>query len=134
MNRDVCSRVIRLADKFNWVHGPKNIRHRIGQDCFLSAVIETYYPRSYHNYAVLLEDDIELSPFYYIWSKYIVLKYRYGPDKIHSKRMYGISLYNQKYMEFPLSGHKKFHPEQVFNNTRYNAQKVETPCIFDYTN
>ncbi|CAJ0840811.1 4911_t:CDS:2, partial [Entrophospora sp. SA101] len=95
---------------------------KVGQGGLLPAVVEAYYPYNDHDYAVLLEDDTELSPFYYIWSKYIVLKYKYGPDKIHSKRMYGISLYSPKHMELTLSGHKKFYPEQVFNNTKYDVR------------
>nr|CAG8622142.1 12623_t:CDS:2 [Entrophospora candida] len=122
MDKGASPHIVKLADKFNWDHGSKNIRRRVGQGGLLPAVVEAYYPYNDHDYAVLLEDDTELSPFYYIWSKYIVLKYKYGPDKIHSKRMYGISLYSPKHMELTLPGRKKFYPEQVFNNTKYDVR------------
>nr|CAG8619006.1 11766_t:CDS:2 [Entrophospora candida] len=85
-------------------------------------VAEAYYPYSNHDHTVLLEDDIEIITLLLYLVKYIALKYIYDPDKVHSNRMYGISLYNPKHTELPLPGRKKFYPEQVFGNTRYDVR------------
>ncbi|GBC05457.1 hypothetical protein RclHR1_06230017 [Rhizophagus clarus] len=91
-----------FCSKFLWNHGSKNVRHRIVQGKLIPMVIESYYPNDYNDYGLLLDDDVEVSPFYYIWVKYSILKYRYGPDK--SQRLFGISLYGQRYMELNMFG------------------------------
>ncbi|CAJ0844635.1 17116_t:CDS:10 [Entrophospora sp. SA101] len=60
-------------------------------------VAKAYYPYSNHDHTVLLEDDIEIITLLLYLVKYIALKYIYGPDK-------------------------KFYPEQVFDNTRYDVR------------
>ncbi|CAJ0644581.1 7725_t:CDS:2 [Entrophospora sp. SA101] len=131
MDRGADNLTIELSNTFKWGHGMKNIRHRVVQGGLLPAVVEAYYPYDYNDYALILEDDIELSPFHYLWSKYAILKYRYGPDRAYSKRLYGLSLYNQKNMELPLPGRKKFFPELVLENTKYDIRSpylCQVPC------
>ncbi|CAG8790757.1 5032_t:CDS:1, partial [Dentiscutata erythropus] len=75
--------------------------------------------------------DIEVSPFYYIWAKYTVLKYRYGIDQNLVGRMFGISLYNIKMNEFNLTGRKKFQPAEILEDTIYSNQSPylsQVPC------
>ncbi|CAH1761905.1 9291_t:CDS:2, partial [Entrophospora sp. SA101] len=64
-------------------------------------VAKAYYPYSNHDHTVLLEDDIEIITLLLYLVKYIALKYIY---------------------ELPLPGRKKFYPEQVFDNTRYDVR------------
>nr|CAG8437816.1 8489_t:CDS:2 [Entrophospora candida] len=131
MDRGAINQTIELSNTFKWIHGMKKIRHRVVQGGLLPAVVESYYSYDYNDYALLLEDDIELSPFHYLWSKYAILKYRYGPDRAYSKRLYGLSLYNQKNMELPLPGRAKFFPERVLENTKYDIRSpylCQVPC------
>ncbi|CAJ0629190.1 3256_t:CDS:2 [Entrophospora sp. SA101] len=131
MDRGAINQTIELSNTFKWIHGMKKIRHRVVQGGLLPAVVESYYSYDYNDYALLLEDDIELSPFHYLWSKYAILKYRYGPDRAYSKRLYGLSLYNQKNMELPLPGRVKFFPEMVLENTKYDIRSpylCQVPC------
>lgn len=60
----------------SWRHGPLVIRHRVLLGGLLPAVVESWYPSSNNSYAVLLEDDVELSPMFYAWVKMTILRYR----------------------------------------------------------
>ncbi|CAG8569650.1 12874_t:CDS:2 [Cetraspora pellucida] len=122
---------IKYSQTFDWTFGRKNIRHRIVHGGLLSAVIESYYPSDNHDYAVILEDDVELSPFFYIWAKYCVLKYRYGTDRSLSGRMFGVSLYNTKLNELHLPGRRPFNPALALRGTIYPNQSPylsQVPC------
>lgn len=44
----------------DWPHGMKSVHHRIQRGGLISAVTESFHPASPHNYAVFLEDDIEV--------------------------------------------------------------------------
>ncbi|CAG8779913.1 9927_t:CDS:2, partial [Racocetra fulgida] len=101
---------IKYSHAFEWTFGQKNIRYRVIQGGLLSAVVESYYPSDDHDFGVILEDDVELSPFFYLWTKYSILKYRYSTDRNLSGRMFGISLYDTKVSELHLPGRRPFNP------------------------
>ncbi|KAI7869449.1 hypothetical protein BDF14DRAFT_1741728 [Spinellus fusiger] len=67
---------LRLVDHYQWRQGSKILRHRIQKGGLMADVVESWYPNNNHNYAVLLEDDVEVSPLFYCWAKYTLLKYR----------------------------------------------------------
>jgi len=120
-----------LCLKFKWNHGPKHVRHRVVQGGLLPAIIESYYPYDYNDYGVLLEDDIEVSPFYYLWIKYTILKYRYGPDKHFSQRLFGVSLYGQRQMELHMVGRRPYDPESIFRGANLSDRSPylsQIPC------
>lgn len=55
------------------------IHHRIVHGGLLPAVVESWFPKDpLHDYGLLLEDDVEVSPLFYAWVKMCILKYRYG--------------------------------------------------------
>jgi hypothetical protein len=83
---------------FDWVHGSKSIVSHVRQDGLVTAVVESWYPASDHDFAVLLEDDISVSPLWYVYAKLVVLTTRYsrGP---RNARLAGISLYTPRLME-----------------------------------
>ncbi|CAG8590087.1 11411_t:CDS:2 [Dentiscutata heterogama] len=131
MDRGADPVTIKFCQTFKWTFGSKIVRHRVVQGGLLIAVIESYYPIDYNEYAILLEDDVELSPFYYIWAKYSVLKYRYGIDRSLSGRMFGISLYNIKINELNLAGRRPFNPALSLRGTIYPNQSPylsQVPC------
>ncbi|CAG8447526.1 1034_t:CDS:2 [Funneliformis caledonium] len=114
-----------------WPFGQKNIRHRIVQGGLMAAVVESYYPKDDHDYTVLLEDDVELSPYFYTWTKYGILKYRYGPDRVHSSRMYGISYYGSKINELYPPGRRPFDPAIFLEGTNFPFRTPylwQVPC------
>jgi hypothetical protein len=60
----------------NWTRGSTFILHRVVRAGLLPAVVESWYPRSNDSYGILLEDDVEVSPLFYAWAKFAVLRYR----------------------------------------------------------
>ena len=67
---------LRLVSDFEWPHGDVYLHHRIVHGGLMTAVVESWYPRNNDSYAVILEDDVELSPLFYAWVKLTLLQYR----------------------------------------------------------
>ena len=65
-----------LAADLQWEHGTVFVHHRIAHGGLLTAVVESWYPRSNDSYGLLLEDDVEVSPLFYAWLKLALLRYR----------------------------------------------------------
>ncbi|KAI8982091.1 hypothetical protein BDF20DRAFT_864915 [Mycotypha africana] len=87
----------------------KQLRHRIAAAPKNSIFVESWYPSSNHEYAILLNNELELSKFYYIWAKYTILSTRYSSKNTHrNHRLFGISLYSPELLETDLSGRKLF--------------------------
>lgn len=102
-----------LVNSFMWQHGQKVLRHRIRKGGLMPAIVESWYPSNNDEYAVLLEDDIEVSPLFYVWSKYAILKYRYSGNKEAYRLMYGISLYAPRNLELLPAGRVTYDPNDV---------------------
>lgn len=62
--------------QFRWSFGAIHVQHRIISAGLLPAVVEAWYPHDNDSYGVLLEDDVEVSPFFYAWIKIAILRYR----------------------------------------------------------
>ncbi|KAF9154868.1 hypothetical protein DFQ26_009930 [Actinomortierella ambigua] len=118
---------IQMAGSFEWEHGPKLLRHRVRRGGLMLAVVEAWYPEGDHEYAVLLEDDVEVSPLFYSWIKYNILRYRYSPGHHLYHRMFGVSMYSQKFVETHLSGRSPFNPEDIFIETP--EYELRTPFL-----
>ena len=77
-----------VAD-FQWPHGPKFVRARIVHAGLIAVVVESWYPADSNEYAIILEDDIEVSPLFYRWV-------RMALDAYHSAgsptNIFGISI------------------------------------------
>ncbi|ORZ01618.1 hypothetical protein BCR43DRAFT_433908 [Syncephalastrum racemosum] len=111
-------RVTRMyVNSLQWSHGKKLVRHRIRKGGLMPAIIESWYPSSNDNYAVLLEDDVEVSPLFYAWAKYSILQYRYGDSSQNARAlMFGVSLYSPRSVELNPEGRRPFHPDNVLRN------------------
>lgn len=99
-NMDVAvdSRTLYVIDSFNWPHGQKIVRRRIIRGGLIRAVSESWYPASDNDFGLLLEDDIEVSPYYYMWLKYATLQYYYNPN-VHLPELNAIALYTPRVVE-----------------------------------
>jgi len=99
-----------------WVHGPLSVRHRVVLGGLIPAIVESWYPASEDEYAVLLEDDVEVSPMFYAWAKMAVLRYRYGWGKQSgfAGRIFGISLYQPRNIELRPEGRQAWDSREVF--------------------
>ncbi|KFH70962.1 hypothetical protein MVEG_03808 [Podila verticillata NRRL 6337] len=118
---------IQMAGSFQWSFGEKFMRHRVRRGGLMLAVVEAWYPQGNHEYAVLLEDDVEVSPLFYTWIKYNILRYRYSPDSHLYQRMFGVSMYSQKFVETHLAGRAPFNPEDIFIETP--EYELRTPFL-----
>ncbi|KAI9315699.1 hypothetical protein BX666DRAFT_1814995, partial [Dichotomocladium elegans] len=112
-----------FVNTLQWPHGTKYLRHRITKVNQMPIHVESWYPASDHEYAVLLDQNIELSEMFYEWAKYAILKYRYSPstpkDAAH---LMGISLYSPRIIETDANERKLFNPSQILVGAGFDPQ------------
>lgn len=84
-----------------WPFGEASHRLRQKNVGLATAVLESYNPAAGadHEYAVLLEDDIEVSASFYGWLKYTLLAFRHGRQSARDPRLLGVSLYTPRLEE-----------------------------------
>ncbi|KAJ7947826.1 Glycosyl transferase, family 2 [Quillaja saponaria] len=118
---------IRLINSFDWPHGPKTLRRRIIQGGLVRAVSESWYPSSDDDYGLLLEDDIEVSPYYYLWIKYALLVYHYDPQ-VSLPELSSISLYTPRLVEV-VKERPKWNATDFFKRIHPNTPYLhQLPC------
>ncbi|KAG8713980.1 hypothetical protein FRC11_010312 [Ceratobasidium sp. 423] len=109
------------------IDGHVAVRHRIVYAGLMTAVVESWYPHGNHSYGVMLEDDVELSPLFYAWIKFCVLRYRYGTPPGDASQLYGISLYQPKVTELHMQGRRPFNARDIF--AMANIEHPHTPYL-----
>ncbi|KAG2202115.1 hypothetical protein INT47_008087, partial [Mucor saturninus] len=117
-------KTIKAVNGFEWKKGVKNIRHRISGVHPMQIFAEAWYPSNDHEYAVMLDDRIELSNSFYIWLKYNVLKYRYQ-QQTSSSLLFGISLYSPRIIDTDPSGRQLLIPAK-----EHSPYLMQAPCSF----
>ena len=123
-----------LVKDFAWSYGTVTVRHRVKQGGLIPQIIESWYPKDDDSYGVMLEDDIEVSPMFYVWAKWAILKYRYDTkERSRSRGLYGISLYQQNHSEMQLRGPRRvpFDARKVIEAegmTRSSPYLSQIPC------
>ena len=124
MDSKVDDETLLTINQFEWAHGPKVVRRRVIQGGLIRAVSESWYPASDHDFGLLLEDDIEVSPLYYMWIKYALLAYHYDPS-VSIPELSAIALYTPKLVEV-VKERPKWNATDFFRgNTPYLHQ---LPC------
>ncbi|KAH7862531.1 hypothetical protein Vadar_006106 [Vaccinium darrowii] len=127
MDSGVDEATIKAVNSFAWPHGPKIIKRRIIQGGLIRAVSESWYPSSDDDYGLLLEDDIEVSPYYYLWIKYALLAYHYDPE-ISLPELASISLYTPRLVEV-VKERPKWNATDFFKNIHPNTPYLhQLPC------
>ncbi|OVA18063.1 Glycosyl transferase [Macleaya cordata] len=127
MDSKVDAETIRLVNSFEWPHGPKTFRRRIIQGGLIRAVSESWYPSSDNDFGLLLEDDIEVSPYYYLWIKYVLLAYHYDPQ-VSLPELSSISLYTPRLVEV-VKERPKWNATEFFKNIHPNTPYLhQLPC------
>ncbi|SCV74468.1 BQ2448_8107 [Microbotryum intermedium] len=107
----------RLASDLDWPYGTVTVRHRIVLGGLMQAIVESWYPASNDTYGVFLEDDVEVSPMFYGWLKMTILYYRYSMAmRDRSTRLFGVSLYQQKFFELRPEGRQPFDAHLLFES------------------
>ncbi|KAF9078066.1 hypothetical protein BDP27DRAFT_1253079 [Rhodocollybia butyracea] len=110
-----------IINDFRWNHGSMFVHHRVIHGGLLTAVAESWFPHSNDSYGVLLEDDVELSPFFYAWIKMALLRYRYGTNRGKNPQMFGISLYQPKNLELEMAGRRPFNASHILHSANFSA-------------
>ena len=112
-------RVIDVANNFSFTHGTKTVHISPFKKGLKNAWLNAWIPETKHERAIILEDDIELSPAWYTWLKDAWAKY-----KDHDSVM-GISLCREtRIMKVPPGANYK--REIVNNNNPYLYKFVGT--------
>lgn len=119
------SETLRIINSFAWPFGMKLVRRRLSEGGLMHAIVESWYPASRDDYTIILEDDIEVSPLYYIWAKLTLLRYRYTAGE-NEPRLFGISLYTPRLQEMNYP-RKKFFPDTLFTPV-YTPFLWQLPC------
>ncbi|XP_022851003.1 uncharacterized protein LOC111372823 [Olea europaea var. sylvestris] len=127
MDSKVDEATLKLVNSFDWPHGPKILRRRIIQGGLIRAVSESWYPTSDDDFGLLLEDDIEVSPYYYLWIKYALLAYHYDPQ-ISLPELLAISLYTPRLVEV-VKERPKWNATEFFKQIHPNTPYLhQLPC------
>lgn len=92
--------VMQISDEFFWPHGEKRVYYRNIHVGITTQWIEAWFPalettNSQKEFAFFVEDDVEVSQFYYRWLIEAVKTY-YLSSKHDSRLLFGISLQNIK--------------------------------------
>ncbi|OAD02592.1 hypothetical protein MUCCIDRAFT_190162 [Mucor lusitanicus CBS 277.49] len=109
----------KFVNSLQWSIGSKQIRHRISTVHPMQVFAEAWYPSSDHEYAVMLDDRVELSSSFYMWIKYSLLKYRYSQTT--NKHIFGVSLYAPRILDTDPSGRRLLQPSS-------SPYLMQVPC------
>ncbi|GLJ53245.1 hypothetical protein SUGI_1134780 [Cryptomeria japonica] len=127
MDSKVDEETLKIVNSFKWPHGPKHFRRRIIQGGLIRAVSESWFPTSDDDFGLLLEDDIEVSPYYYLWMKYAVLAYHYDPE-VHLPELNSIALYTPRLVEV-VKERPKWNATDFFKEIHPNIPYLhQLPC------
>mmetsp|Transcript_38396 Transcript_38396/g.62889 ORF Transcript_38396/g.62889 Transcript_38396/m.62889 type:complete len:694 (+) Transcript_38396:222-2303(+) len=112
-------KTLQIAHGLHWPHGEKIVRHRVQQGGLIAAVTESWYPGSFDEYGILLEDDIEVSPFFFVWCRYALMTYKYGAAADSHPGLFGVSLYTPRRNEL-------VHGKPRWNSNWYFWEKAKS--------
>lgn len=115
------NKILDMIRSFKWSHGKMDLFVREENGNLQTAWLEAFYPLDNNTYAFIVEDDIQVSPFYYMYLRKLITKYRYSGDI--DPNIYGISF--QRHSLVP--GYWSFKSVNVDNDEQpYLYQLVGT--------
>lgn len=82
--------MLSVLDSFLWPHGPKLVHARSLNGGIQPQWMEAWWPNSVNEFAFVAEDDTEVSPFFYIYFKRIVMFYYYNQSNFDPS-VFGVS-------------------------------------------
>lgn len=127
MDSKVDEATLKAVNAFAWPHGAKVLRRRIIQGGLIRAVSESWYPSTDDEFGLLLEDDIEVSPYFYLWIKYALLAYHYDPQ-VSLPELSSISLYTPRLVEV-VKERPKWNATDYFKRIHPNTPYLhQLPC------
>ncbi|KAI5079568.1 hypothetical protein GOP47_0005047 [Adiantum capillus-veneris] len=127
MDSKVDDETLQAIHEFEWPHGSKILRRRIIQGGLIRAVSESWFPATDNDFGLLLEDDIEVSPLYYMWIKYALLAYHYDPF-VSLPELSAIALYTPRLVEV-VKERPKWNATNFFKELHPNMPYLhQLPC------
>lgn len=97
--------IIDHLENWEWPYGRKRIHVRVKNGGLIGQWLESWWPNSNTEAALVLEDDLSVSKFYYRWLKKAVSKYLWDSSNF-DPHVFGISLQRQ-YLVPMKSSHNK---------------------------
>lgn len=89
--------ILGFVDRFKWDIGEKLVHYRTLNVGLQSQWLEAWFPTSDHEFAFVVEDDLEVSPMYFKFLKSLILQYYY--DRANFNPMiYGASLQRPRFV------------------------------------
>ncbi|XP_009131269.1 uncharacterized protein LOC103855966 [Brassica rapa] len=83
--------ILDFVDKFEWRFGEKLVHYRTGNAGLQGQWLEAWWPSSDHEFAFVVEDDLEVSPLYFGFLERVIRDYYYDASSFNPS-IYGASL------------------------------------------
>ncbi|KAL6124690.1 hypothetical protein ACLB2K_077201 [Fragaria x ananassa] len=90
--------ILDLVDGFRWSFGEKVVHYRTQTAGLQAQLLEAWWPSSDHEFAFVVEDDVEVSPLYYKFLRNLILNYYYNASNSRPY-IYGASLQRPRKIE-----------------------------------
>ncbi|XP_047173714.1 uncharacterized protein LOC124841479 isoform X2 [Vigna umbellata] len=90
-------RILEFVDAFDWKFGEKVVHYRTGNVGLQAQWLEAWWPTSDHEFAFVVEDDLEVSSLYYEFVKTVILNFYYNASN-YSPSIFGISLQRARFV------------------------------------
>lgn len=90
-------RILEFVDGFDWKFGEKIVHYRTQNAGLQAQWLEAWWPSSDDEFAFVVEDDLEVSPFYYKFLRSLILNYYYN-DANFRPYIYGASLQRPRFV------------------------------------
>ncbi|KAK6144109.1 hypothetical protein DH2020_020929 [Rehmannia glutinosa] len=94
---NLSKQIVDSVDGFDWKFGEKLVHYRTSNAGLQAQWLEAWWPTSDHEFAFVVEDDLEVSPLYYRFLKAVILNYYYNASNF-SPSIYGASLQRPRFV------------------------------------
>lgn len=90
-------RILEFVDRFEWMFGDKVVHYRTANVGLQAQWLEAWWPSSDHEFAFVVEDDLEVSPLYYKFLRSLIVNYYYNASNFRPY-IYGASLQRPRFV------------------------------------
>ncbi|KAK9911557.1 hypothetical protein M0R45_035456 [Rubus argutus] len=90
-------RILEFVDRFEWKVGDKVVHYRTANVGLQAQWLEAWWPSSDHEFAFVVEDDLEVSPLYYKFLRSLIVNYYYNASNFRPY-IYGASLQRPRFV------------------------------------
>ncbi|XP_074292473.1 uncharacterized protein LOC141619349 [Silene latifolia] len=90
-------KILEFVDGFEWVHGVKLVHYRTGNVGLQAQWLEAWWPVNDDDFVFVVEDDVVVSRFYYLFLKRVISGYYYNQTG-YSPFVFGASLQRPRFV------------------------------------